>query len=73
MQHQVDGGVLIILPVHPAVVAQIDQKAHHHRLIAVVAEELDVLFLILIVDLEVLGFQIRDVAPFIVGDRHRAR
>ena len=68
--HHLDGRVLIVLPMQAAGVAQIDQESDHHRLAALAGEKLDLLFLALVENGEILLIQIRDKAAFFVGHRN---
>ena len=69
--HQLDGRVLIVLPMQAAGVAQIDQESDHHRLAALAGEELDLLLFALVENGEILLLQIRHEAALFVGHGHR--
>src|SRR5208283_2029650 len=66
--YQLDGSVLVVLPMDLAGVAEINQKTNHDGLAALPGEEAYLLFLVVLEDVEVGLIQIRDKAPLFVAD-----
>ena len=70
IQHQLCCRVLIILPMQPGRIAQIDEEPHDDRLVVFPAEEVQCLFSAFIKDPEILGVEVGDEFVLLVCDRH---
>src|SRR5262249_26311645 len=60
-----------VLPLRPAVVAQINQEPYDHRLVPLAREKLDLLFLVLVEDLEILLVEVGNETALFVRYGHR--